>query len=352
MRFLFACGGTGGHVYPALALAQELKSLGHDCHFVGRIEGMEKDLIGDQFPYHGIPAYPLRRGKFKENITLPFRLLKSYLAAHKIIMKLTPSAVIGTGGYVSLPTLVAARGLKTPVFIQEQNLFAGIANKIAGKFAKAIYVAGHEVKQYFPPKSCEVLGNPIRELPQNPPCPEPFSQSTFNILVLGGSQGAKGVNQRVSQVLAGFTPHENVRVMWQCGKQTVADYKGFESDSRFKVEAFLNPIYPFMAHADLIISRAGASTLTEILAFGKAAIYIPFPHAAEDHQTKNALAMVKVGAALMEKESEPFDLTQKVADLLDHPEKLAAMAQAARNEFKPNSTEKIVESILKHMEQK
>lgn len=352
MRFVFACGGTGGHVYPALALAQELKTQGHDCHFVGRIQGMERDLIGDKFPYHGIPAYPLKRGKMSENLLLPFRLIKSYFAAHKLIMKLTPNAVIGTGGYVSLPTLLAAGGLKTPVFLQEQNLHAGVANKIASRFAQAVYVAGNDVVSAFPAEKCEVLGNPIREIPSDTKIPEPFEAHSFNILILGGSQGARGVNQRVAQAITELKDRDNLRIMWQCGKGGVDEFQHFQHTGKIGVQAFLDPIYPYMAHADLIISRAGASTLSEILAFGKAAIYIPFPHAAEDHQTKNAQSMQKNGAAMIEQESETFGLTSKIESLLDHPDKLEAMSAAAKNEFKPNSTTNIVNSILTHLEKK
>lgn len=352
MRFVFACGGTGGHVYPALALAEELRSLGHDCHFVGRIQGMEKDLIGSKFPYHGIPAYPLKRGKLKENLLLPFRLLKSYFAAHKTLMKLTPSAVIGTGGYVSLPTLMAAGGLKTPVFLQEQNLHAGVANKIASKFARAVYVAGEAVLSAFPEGKCEIMGNPIRENAGDFDRPAPFEEHTFNILVLGGSQGAKGVNDRVARALASLEDRAHLRLVWQCGKNGIEHFASYQNEGRIQVSAYLDPIYPYMAHADLIISRAGASTLSEILAFGKPAIYIPFPHAAEDHQTQNAKAMCDLGAALMEKESEDFDLDQKIARLLDQPALLEQMASAARKEFKPCATQNIANSILSHLEEK
>lgn len=352
MRFVFACGGTGGHVYPALALAEELKKQGHDCHFVGRIQGMEKDLIGEQFPYHGIPAYPLKRGKMKENLLLPFRLLKSYFSAHKLLMKLTPTAVIGTGGYVSLPTLMAAGGLKHPVFLQEQNLHAGIANKIAAKFAKAIYVAGDAVLSAFPQEKCEVLGNPIRENQGNYARPAPFEEHTFNILVLGGSQGAKGVNSRVAKALETLQNRNNLRLVWQCGKNGIEEFQSHGEAGKIAVSAYLDPIYPYMAHADLIISRAGASTLSEILSFGKPAIYIPFPFAAEDHQTENAKAMVDLGAALLERESDEFDLDQKIAQLLDQPERLEQMALAAKNEFKPQSAHHITQSILKYLEEK
>jgi UDP-N-acetylglucosamine--N-acetylmuramyl-(pentapeptide) pyrophosphoryl-undecaprenol N-acetylglucosamine transferase len=350
MKFVFACGGTGGHVYPALAIAQEFALQNHSCVIVGRVEGMEKKLVGTSFPYFGIPAYPLKRGKMVENLSLPLRLLKSLNAAIKVLKSQKPDAVIGTGGYVSLPTLVAARLLSIPVYLQEQNMYAGVANRIAGAWAKRIFIVGPQAQNAFPSTKTMISGNPTRQIPESLETPTPFSPDTFNILILGGSQGARGVSQKVVAALETWKANPQIRILWQTGPQTHAEFAPHAIPGKIEVQAFLDPIYPAMAHANVIISRAGASTISEILAFGKPAIFVPFPFAAEDHQTKNAEALVQVGAALMESEKDSPNLQGKVQLLMEQSEAYIQMSHNAKEQFVSGAAQKIVQTILADLE--
>jgi UDP-N-acetylglucosamine--N-acetylmuramyl-(pentapeptide) pyrophosphoryl-undecaprenol N-acetylglucosamine transferase len=352
MKFILACGGTGGHVYPALAIADELKLQGHTCGFVGRVDGMEKRLVGERFPYFGIPAYPLKRGKLKENLTLPWRLAKSFSAAVQVLKREKPAAVIGTGGYVSLPTLVAAKWLKIPVYLQEQNLYAGIANRIASHWARKIFVVAQDAVQAFPSGKSLVTGNPTRAIPSELPAPELFRAETFNLLVLGGSQGARGVNLKVQKALEQWKNDPSIRVIWQTGPSTLAEFQHHEEPGKIQVSAYLDPIYPAIAHADLVISRAGASTISELLAFGKPAIFVPFPHAAEDHQTKNAMSLVRAGAALCEGESENPELDIKVAKLRENPSTLKTMSIQSKALDVPGSAQTIAHWMIQDLENK
>jgi UDP-N-acetylglucosamine--N-acetylmuramyl-(pentapeptide) pyrophosphoryl-undecaprenol N-acetylglucosamine transferase len=351
MKMLFACGGTGGHVYPAIALASELERVGGEAHFAGRNEGMESRLIGTRWPFHHVPAWPLKRGKIVENLRLPVRLVRSLLAARRMVREVAPDVVVGTGGYVSLPVMLAAAWMGKPIYIQEQNAVAGIANRVAGRWARRIFLAGAEGSESFH-VPVTVSGNPIRELPLpgSLQVPAEFASTGPKILVLGGSQGARGVNDRLLAMKGYFASHTEQQWVWQSGPQQFEEVRtAMGSLPHVHVVAFIPEVYAYMLHADLLVCRAGASTLAELTAMGKPSILIPFPYATGNHQEHNARALERAGAAYVELEVEPAGLEAKLSRLLSDAELLGRMAQASAGRGRRDSAHAIIETILKEV---
>jgi len=301
---LFACGGTGGHVFPAVAVAENLVG-SYDIIFAGRAApSMEEKLLSSKFDYRHIKAVPLARHSIIKNLLLPLSLLSCVIGAAKLLKKEAPEFIVGTGGYVALPIMLAAILKRVPFYVIEPNAVMGIANKICAKFAKKVYVT-----------------SPVRKMPENLPAPEAFANSEkFRILITGGSQGALGINKKIEQIIDKL---ENVSVVWQVGAKNIDKYK------YPCAVAFLDNIYAYMQHADLIISRSGASTLAEILAFGKPSILLPYPYATANHQEHNARAVEKEGAAYVELDKEPNGLFEKITTLMNDSEKLAVMSKKA-----------------------
>lgn len=346
MKILFTCGGTGGHIFPAVAMARQFISLGHEVAFAARAEGMETRILPKEFEYFSIPASPLSRSKPLSNFKLPFRMWKSFKAAQNVIKTYNPDLIIGTGGYVTVPLLSAAANLKVPFFIQEQNAFAGVANRLLGKFAQKIYLGSEDASKFFPKGKSVFMGNPIREIETQIETPEWF-QSGFKILILGGSQGARGVNQRLKSCIDELcTQNKDVKVLWQCGPSSLETIKGQHSSFQVRVKEFLDSIFPWINSADLIISRAGASTLSEILAFSKPSILIPFPHATGDHQLHNAKALEAKGAAIVEEEKNENQLLSQIQLLISNTEKRQSMIEAASSLARPAACKNIVDDII------
>lgn len=346
MKILFTCGGTGGHIFPAVAMARQFIALGHQVAFVARAQGMETRILPKEFEYFSIPADPLSRSNPISNLSLPFKMLKSFKAAQKVIKNFQPNFVIGTGGYVTVPLLSAAANLKIPFFIQEQNAYAGVANRILGRFAKKIYLGSEVAQKFFPKERSVFMGNPIREIDTQINSPEWF-HSGFKILILGGSQGARGVNQRLQSCIDELcSQNKDVKVLWQCGPSSLETIKGQHSSFQVRVKEFLDDIFPWIKSSDLIISRAGASTISEILAFSKPSILIPFPHATGDHQFYNAQALEAKGAAIVEEEKDQNQLLSKIQLLISNIEKRQTMVQAANALARPLACNNIVDNII------
>ena len=351
-RVLFACGGTGGHVYPAIALAEAWESQGHgEAHFAGRAASMESRLVGTRWPFHEIVAWPLTRGRLVANLLLPVRLVRSAISACRAVRRLRPDLVVGTGGYVSLPVLFAAKIYRIPFILQEQNAVAGVANRVASRWAKVAFLADEAASRSF---KCRVVisGNPVRPLPvdQTLLVPEQYAGAKEKILVLGGSQGAKGVNERLLAALEKMNQRSGLAVVWQTGPAQYEEMKSaVGSSANVYPVAFIDGVYPYLQHADLVICRAGASTLAEVTAFGRASILIPYPYAAANHQVHNAQALEERGAAVVELESEPDRLWEKVEKILGDRELRTKMADAARSMGHPNSAIEIVTQIAQEM---
>ena len=347
-KVMFACGGTGGHVYPAVALAESWRSAGFgEVCFAGRTAGMEYRLIGDKWRFCPVLAWPLRRGSVAANLLLPFRLVRSLLSALKVVRAERPDLVVGTGGYVSLPVVAAARILGIPVFLQEQNAVAGVANRVASRFARKVYLADAAAAKAL---RCpwELTGNPVRPLPvkEKPAVPAEFAGAERRVLVLGGSQGAKGLNDRLLACREKIGARKGLAFVWQTGPAQIDEVTAAVREfPNVHPTAFVSQVYPYMQTADLVVCRAGASTLAEITAFGKPTILVPFPFATANHQEHNARTLERAGAALVELESEPDDLWNKISSLLDDPERLRAMGEAARKLGHPDSAMEIAKKL-------
>ena len=349
-KFLFVCGGTGGHIFPAVAIADSLKKMGvTDITFAGRKDSMEERLVAKNWPYEYISAVPLHRGPFLKNLALPFNLSKALIRAKSVIKKVKPDVVVATGGYVSLPIVIAAGTAGIPVYLQEQNAVAGVANKFGSRYAKTVFVTSDAAAKYFPAEKCMIFGNPVRELPAEDSLPRPaeFAEGKKAVFIVGGSQGAAGINNKIEESIKTIAARDDVSVVWQVGVKNVESISARVGDVKnVAIRGFLDGIYAYMKHADLIISRAGASALSEILAFGKPSILLPFPHATANHQEHNARVVEKAGAALVEIDAEENHLWEKVESLLGDESRLSAMAAAAKKLGMPDAADKIAKVIL------
>lgn len=355
-KFILSGGGTGGHIYPAIAIADELKKRYPDAEFlfVGANDRMEMQRVPQAgYSIKGLQIAGIQRKLSLKNLLLPFKLLKSLYQARQIIQKFQPDAVIGTGGYASAPTLKAAQWLKVPYFIQEQNSFAGITNKWVSKKANKIFVAYQNMEKFFPKAKIQITGNPIREglttiQDKNKNAFESFSlnENKFTLLVLGGSLGAKSINQLISSNLSFFQENQ-VQILWQCGKFYYDEYKEKQTEM-VQVRPFIENMNDAYAVADVIISRAGASSVSELCVVGKPVIFVPSPNVAEDHQTKNAQAIADEKAAILIKETELKDNFQKIfLEIFNDKQKRKILSENIKALAKPNATKQIVDEIIK-----
>jgi len=346
MRVILAGGGTGGHVIPALAIARELQSRhAAECCFIGTSRGIETRLVpAAGFPLELIHVGALNQVSLATRVKTLLGLPLAVLSSLRIVRKFRPDVMIGVGGYASGPAMLAAalRGVPTVAF--EPNVVPGFANRRVAPFVSAAAVHFEETKKYF--RNCRVTGVPVRaeffELPQREPATPP------TVLVFGGSQGARAINQAMTGAMAtlrGRIP--GVKLLHQTGERdydtTVAAYA--KLGMPVEVFKFMDDMPAMFARADLTISRSGASTVAEIAAAGKPSVFVPFPKAADDHQRRNAEAMQKAGAAVMleERDLTPAKLADTIAELLSNPVELKAMSLAAKGMAHPNATRDIVE---------
>lgn len=354
-KFLFVCGGTGGHIFPAVAIAESLKKKGvESITFAGRKDSMEERLVtaSSNWPYEYITAEPLHRGSLMQNLKLPFKLLKSLAVAKSVIKRVQPDAVVATGGYVSLPIVYAAGNAGIPVYLQEQNAVAGLANKVGSRNARKIYVTSKEAAAFFPQGKTEIFGNPVRNLPDAATLARPaeFPEGKKCVFVTGGSQGARGINVKMEESIKRIVADESVSVVWQVGAKNVDEISARLGElPNVKVAGFLNNMYAYYQYADVIVSRAGASALAEILAFGKPTVLLPFPHATANHQEKNARVVENAGAGYVELDSDPNGVWDKVDSLLKDDEKRNKMAAAAKSLGMPDAADRIADAILKDL---
>lgn len=349
-KILFVCGGTGGHIYPALAIADSMQLAG-EAHivFAGRKGSMEEKLVAPYWHFEHIRAVPLSRGSVLQNLFLPMRLASSLWSAYKVIQRVHPQFVVATGGYVSLPMILVAGLKKIPVYLQEQNAVAGIANRIGSFFAKKIFVTSADAAKAFPKGKTSIQGNPVRALPTpgSLPMPVEFEGAKQRVLILGGSQGGRGINKKMEESLVRIASRPDISVVWQAGARNVETICARNAiPPNVHVAGFLNPVYAYIDSADLLVSRAGASTLAELLAFGKASILLPFPFATANHQEFNARVLERAGAALVELDDEPNGLWDKVERLLDQPQELREMSAKAKQLGVPDAADRIASVIL------
>lgn len=354
-RFIISGGGTGGHIFPAIAIADELKRRLPDAEilFVGAKDRMEMQKVPQAgYPIEGLWISGLQRKLSWQNLLFPLKFISSLLKSRSIIKRFKPDAVIGTGGFASGAVVKVAGQIGIPTFIQEQNSYAGITNKMLAKNAHKICVAYDAMEQFFPKEKIVKTGNPIRDGLLNIGEYRSEGLSYFHLdsqrktlLVLGGSLGARRINQLIEQQLPLFE-QLGVQVLWQCGKLYYEEYKKYNSE-QVRVLAFIDRMELAYAAADVIISRAGASSVSELCVVGKPVIFIPSPNVAEDHQTKNARAIADKQAAILLRESELNELfADTFSKLIADETQQEALSAHIKALAQPNATKDIVNLIL------
>ena len=356
-KFIISGGGTGGHIFPAIAIADELKRRIPDADilFVGAKDRMEMQKVPQAgYPIEGLWISGIQRKITLQNLLFPLKFISSLLKSRSIIKRFKPDAVIGTGGFASGAVVKVAGEMGIPTFIQEQNSYAGITNKMLSKKAKKICVAYDAMEQFFPKEKIVKTGNPIRDglLDIAKHRTEGLTYFQLNpeqktLLVLGGSLGARRINQLVEEQLPLFEKL-GVQVLWQCGKLYYEEYKKYESE-RVKVLAFIDKMELAYAVADVIISRAGASSVSELCVVGKPVIFIPSPNVAEDHQTKNARAIEQKQAAILIRETDlGTTFATTFTELINDEAKQQSLSQHIKTLALPNATKEIVNIILEN----
>lgn len=315
-RIIISGGGTGGHIFPAIAIANAIRAIRpqSDILFVGANGKMEMEKVPEAgYPIEGLNITGLQRSLKLSNLAFPFRVIASLIKAGKIISRFKPQVAVGVGGYASGPLLYMATGKNIPGVIQEQNSYPGITNKLLAKRVKKICVGYDRMERFFPKEKIILTGNPVREEMVEITGKRKQAAAFFNlpedqsvILVLGGSQGARSINRAVKSGLEALD-HSGVQLIWQCGKLFYEEAKEAvdkTTSGNILVYDFITRMDFAYAMADVIISRAGASTVSELCIVGKPAILVPLPTAAEDHQTHNCIALVEKQAALLVKDME------------------------------------------------
>lgn len=372
IRAIISGGGTGGHIFPAVSIASKLRELSpsSDILFVGAEGKMEMEKVpAAGFRIVGLPIVGLQRqlnwANLKNDIQVPFKLAASLIKARRILQEFKPDIAIGVGGYASAPLLRAATRLGIPTLIQEQNGFAGLTNKILAKKAERICVAYEGMERFFPAEKIVLTGNPIRPdiVPATPETKAEgirfygLDPEKKHILVIGGSLGSGTLNQAMRRWIdAGCPGGEGVEVLWQCGRYYKQGVDAFmaehpEAAPHIHWSDFIGRMDLAYAMADVVISRSGASSVSEICAARKAAVFVPSPNVAEDHQTHNAMALVRKGAALIVKDADANEqLLPTALELLADPARIASIEAAAGALAKTAAAQEIVDEVYKLLE--
>lgn len=355
-KFMISGGGTGGHIFPAIAIADKLRELEPESEFlfVGAKDRMEMERVPQAgYPIEGLWISGIQRKLTASNLMFPFKLFSSITKSKKLISKFKPDAVIGTGGFASGPLLYVASSRGIPCLIQEQNSLPGITNKILGSRVQKICVAYDKMERFFPTDKILLTGNPIRKTVQNISTDKARAMKNFgldasipSLLVLGGSLGARRINELVANNFDKLL-EKNINLLWQTGKlyyDELAEKFAERQDERFKMMPFISNMEDAYT-ADFIISRAGAGTISELAVAQKATLLIPSPNVAEDHQTKNAMALVEKDAALVFKETESDESFINAVDKLR--KRQHELEQNIGNFALPNAAEDIAREVLK-----
>lgn len=356
-NIILSGGGTGGHIYPAISIANEIKARYPDANFkfVGASDRMEMQKVPQAgYDIEGLWISGIQRKLTLKNLAFPFKLIASLIKAGRIIKQFKPDVAIGTGGFASGPLLQMAIRKGIPSLIQEQNSFPGITNKLLSKKVRKICVAYDGLERFFPKDKIVKTGNPVRQdlleiAGKTEKAKRVFGldENKKTVLVLGGSLGAREVNRFIGSRLDFFQSH-GVQLIWQCGKLYSERYGKYNNIKDVQVHAFLDRMDLAYAAADIIVSRSGAGSVSELCIVGKSVIFIPSPNVAEDHQTKNALAIVNEGAAIMVAEADleiAFD--QEFQQLLSSKEKQKKLGKNIKKLALTNATKDIVDEIEK-----
>lgn len=359
-KIIISGGGTGGHIYPAVAIANELKAKNPDIEilFVGAEGKMEMEKVPKAgYKIIGLPIAGINRSNMLANIGLPFKLIRSLWKTYRVIRNFKPAVAIGVGGYASGPTLIMANFLGVPTLIQEQNSFAGVTNKNLAKKAKKICVAYPGMERFFPAEKIVLTGNPVRKdiletASKREQALQHFglSEDRKILLIIGGSQGARTINE---SILAGLNDliSNDLQIIWQTGKlfiqQAKAAVEALQTNRVF-VSDFIYEMDLAYAAADLVVSRAGALSVSELCLTGKPSILVPFPAAAEDHQTQNALSLVNANAAWLVRDAEAREkLVDKAIELANDPKIMNELSKNIQTLGKPDAGREIAEEVLR-----
>lgn len=356
-KIILSGGGTGGHIYPAIAIANSLKEQFPDAEFlfVGAKDRMEMEKVPQAgYNIKGLWITGIQRKLTLKNAMFPFKLISSLWNARKIIKSFKPDVAIGTGGFASGPLLYVAASNHIPCLIQEQNSYPGITNKLLSKKVQKICVAYDNLERFFPKEKIIKTGNPVRQDLLNIDSKTVEAKDFFNLkhgkytlLVLGGSLGARNINSLIETELD-FLDTQNVQIIWQCGKLYYSQYKIYSNTKDVQVYPFLNNMDFAYAAADIIISRAGASSVSELCIVGKPVIFIPSPNVAEDHQTKNAMAIVEKDAAMIINEDVlDVDFENKFSQLIQSPQKQKQLGANIKKLALVNATKDIRDEVIK-----
>ena len=356
VNILISGGGTGGHIYPAVAIANELKKRHENANFlfVGAKDRMEMEKVPQAgYEIKGLWISGLQRKLTLKNLMFPFKLMSSLWNAGKIVRKFKPDVVIGTGGFASGPTLKMAQRKGVPTLIQEQNSYPGITNKLLGKKVRTVCVAYDGLERFFPKNKIVKTGNPVRqdllEISANGNEARSYfkiSKQKKTLLILGGSLGARAINRLIEKNIK-WLLEQNVQVLWQSGKLYYQEYRKYQDLEGVKVLEFINRMDYAYAGADVIISRAGASSISELCIVGRPVLFIPSPNVAEDHQTKNAQSVVDKNGALMLKESELDRFQQVFENLLKDESRQKELSKNIKQLALPKATEHIANEVEK-----
>ncbi|MBL7472475.1 undecaprenyldiphospho-muramoylpentapeptide beta-N-acetylglucosaminyltransferase [Robertkochia sediminum] len=354
-KFILSGGGTGGHIYPAIAIAKALQARYPQASFlfVGAKDKMEMEKVPQEgFDIKGLWISGIQRKLTLTNLMFPFKLISSLFRSRQIIKAFEPDLVVGTGGFASGPLLKMAASMQVPCVLQEQNSYPGITNKWLAPQAEKIFVAYDGLERFFPAAKIVKTGNPVRSdllkidhLKEEAMSYFDFESGKPVLFVMGGSLGAKRINELVAQHLDLFK-ELGVQVLWQCGKLYYEQYKHLAAEG-VKVKPFISRMDLAYGCASVMISRAGASSVSELSIVGKPVLFIPSPNVAEDHQTKNAMAVVEKGAALMLSEKELDASFETVfRELITSKEQQQALGTNIRKMALPQATENIVDEIV------
>lgn len=347
-------GGTGGHIFPALAIADALKreSASTKILFVGASDRMEMTRVPDAgYPIKGLWISGIKRNLSFQNLLFPFKLVASLYRSYLILKKFKPQVVIGTGGFASGPLLYMATRLNIPSLIQEQNALPGITNRVLGKYVHRVCVAHQQAEKFFSKNKIVLTGNPLRaELTQSLLDSKKarkllgLEPNKVTLLVVGGSLGARRINDLLAEQAERITS-QNVQILWQCGKLYEKEFSRYEKKN-IHVRAFLDDMSTAYAAADLIISRAGALAVSELCQVGKAVLFIPSPNVAENHQFKNAIAVAEKGAAIVIEEKElDKNFEKEIDELLANMTLRSTLGGNIKKLAKSNATASIVEQV-------
>lgn len=360
LKILITGGGTGGHIFPAIAIADALRKLQPDAQFlfVGAEGKMEMERVPKAgYDIVGLNVAGFQRGFSWKNLSFPFKLLSSLRRARKIVRDFQPDIVIGTGGYASGPVMRAAQNAGIPTLIQEQNSYAGVTNKILGKKASCICVAYDHMEQFFPKEKIVFTGNPVRSDILSLEGKRTEGRAYYGlesgkkvVALIGGSLGARTLNEAMKVNTEFWQQHQNIQVIWQCGKYYEQQYNECDTAqlSNVQCRAFIDRMDLLYAASDVVISRAGALSISELCLVGKPAVLVPSPNVAEDHQTKNALALVEKGAARLVRDAEAIEKMLPDAKLILENEALGfSLSESIRQLGRPNAADAIAREALK-----